>query len=91
MVRGIHVPEELGTGVLADVSGADPDRLNSQLLAGLGDIDGVLEENNWVIVGEGHRPASALHRRIGNGQHQLGRPPRLTGTAAVGKPFGLNS
>ena len=67
------------------------DRLNSQLLAGLGDIDGVLEENNWVIVGEGHRPASALHRRIGNGQHQLGRPPRLTGTAAVGKPFGLNS
>ena len=62
----VHVPEELGAGLLADITGADRNRLNPPLAASLGDINGVLEEDDRVIVSERDRPAPALDRGLGN-------------------------
>ncbi len=72
-VRGVDVRVELPPRLGADVAGGDRDRLDAPLAAGVGDVDGVLEEDRRVVVGERDAAAAA---RLGRQRERLRVPRR---------------
>ena len=61
---------ELAPRLGADVAGGHRHRLDAALAAGVGDVDGVLEEDHRIVVGEGDRAAAERARGAGD---RLGR------------------
>src|SRR6516164_10552880 len=53
-VGGVDVPVELGAGLPTHVPGRNRNRFDSPVVAGVGDISGVLPEDRRVVVGECH-------------------------------------
>src|SRR5438309_9558189 len=49
---------KLRARLLGNVAGSDGDSLDSTLPTSLRHIDGILGEDDWIIVGEGHRSAA---------------------------------
>src|SRR5438270_14074886 len=49
---------KLRARLLGNVAGSDGDNLDSTLPTSLRHIDGILGEDDWIIVGEGHRSAA---------------------------------
>ncbi len=73
-VRGVDVREELDSGSRADVPRSHCDGADPELMARVGDVAGVLEEDHGVVVGERDAPTPEVgsgasdrlgHRRVG--------------------------
>ena len=65
-VDGIHPREQLLARPVAHVAGADRDRADAGGVAGVGDVDRVLEEDDRVVVGEGDAGAALRRGRAGD-------------------------
>jgi hypothetical protein len=46
--------KEISSGLGIDIAGGDSYRFNAFFFAGLGDIDGILQKDNWIVVGVGY-------------------------------------
>ena len=62
-VGGIEVGEELTARRPGHVAGSDGNGAHTERVAGLGDVDGILEEDHRVVVGERDAPALEAHGR----------------------------
>ena len=86
-VGGVHRPEELRAGSRLDVARRDRDRPQAPLATGRRDIDGVLEEDDRVVVGEGDAataPRSGARRDVlGRGRVGEGVPVARRGDVPV--------
>jgi hypothetical protein len=66
-VGGVHRGEELAARLRLDVPGGDGNGVDAALVARGGDVDGVLHEDDGVVVGERDRTAPVRHRGARNG------------------------
>ena len=67
-VGGVHVAEERAPRLGVDVTGRDRNRLHAALVAGVGDVDRVLGEDDRVVVCECHAAAVEPNGSIGDGR-----------------------
>src|SRR5262249_19474558 len=65
-VGGVDVAVELRARLGTDLAGGDRHGPDAPLPAGPGHVDGVLVEDDRVVVGEGHAAAAELFRRAGD-------------------------
>src|SRR6266571_6990082 len=63
-VRRVDVCIEVLPGLRADVPGGDGYRLDPAFVAGIGDVDRVLEKDRRVVVGERHAAATQRRGRL---------------------------
>src|SRR5207248_5043065 len=66
-IGGVHVRVELRSWIGANLPCCDRHRLDAALVAGQGHIDGVLMEDDRVVVGEGHTAAAETLGGAGDG------------------------
>ncbi len=62
-----HVPEKLGPCLIRDVAGGDGDGLDLSLSAGPGDVDGIFQEDDRIVVGESQALAVVRPRGVCQG------------------------
>ena len=72
-VGRVHVPVELRSWGFTHVAGRDGDGFDAEFVARIGGVDGVLEEDDRIVVGE----SDALHTQFGCGRGDLARRGHL--------------
>ncbi len=84
-VGGVHRLEELDARFRVDVTGRDGDRLDAPVAAGRRNVDGILEEDDRVVVGVGDAAAAELGGDLGQalGARAVGQRVHFAGLAHV--------
>lgn len=66
-VGGVHGAEELAPGIGADLASCDGDGADALFPASVGNVDGIFQENDRIVVGEGDARATELPGGSGYG------------------------
>jgi hypothetical protein len=69
-IGGIHIPEELGPGFVADIACRHRYGLNASFTTGLCHINRIFVKDDRIVIGVGHAPTTEFRRSPSN---RLGR------------------